>query len=564
MFSHLISVQYCYTYLIDQIPVSLLLYSHIPGAIISLFFGGYVLYKKRDSSSLALFIVCLSFALWCVCDIISWFSFMGSGNIMFVWSSLFLLGLIIFFSSYYFLYTFITKKDLPTWQKIVGTILLLPMTVWTFSGSSLLFYDANSCVAIENDFITGYYYFVQALLLLLIVLLILIKYIKTKDTFIKKEIIFIGIGMVTFLSFLFSSTLLVSILGNSDASSYVYNYEIYGLFGMPILIAFLAYTVVKFKAFNIKLLATQVLVWALVILIGAEFLFIQDNVTKVLASVTLVLAGVLGLIIVRASKREDAHLAEIEKLAENLKITNEKLEIANRQISEFAAFASHEIRTPATVLRGVASEALEGDFGPLSPVIKDKMQKFYVESGDIIDLVNMYLEKSKGELGQMRYDFTPFDMKDMLKGIVNDFQPNAEQQGVVLTDITQVDDTYRLSADQGKLRQVFRNIVGNAVKFTPKGGSVTASVTKNGDKILVKVVDTGNGISKEKISKLFKEFSRVGAKEANLSGSGLGLFVSKGFIDAHQGRIWAESEGEGKGSTFFVELPTKQDVKVLN
>src|SRR4029079_9282091 len=115
-----IQLQYCYDYLINQIPVGLLLYSHIPTAIVALLFGGYVLYKARSLPSITLFIVCVAYALWCLFDLGSWFAFLGSGDMMFMWSQLDLLALVFFTFSYYFLYTFITKRDLPGWQKVLG------------------------------------------------------------------------------------------------------------------------------------------------------------------------------------------------------------------------------------------------------------------------------------------------------------------------------------------------------------------------------------------------------------------------------------------------------------
>ena len=104
------------------------------------------------------------------------------------------------------------------------------------------------------------------------------------------------------------------------------------------------------------------------------------------------------------------------------------------------------------------------------------------------------------------------------------------------------------------MKEVFRNIIGNSIKFTPKG-SVVASISKTNDGVLIKITDTGNGIEKEKIPTLFKKFSRADTKATNAGGSGLGLYLARVFIEAHHGKIWVESEGIGKGTTFFIELP---------
>src|SRR5690349_14127332 len=150
MLSHFINVQYCYEFLVNQIPMGLLLYSHLPVALISLVFSLYVLFKAKSLPSIRLFCTCFLFTFCCPFDLSAWFSFLGSANTMFVWSLLDFTAVLMFLFSYYFLFTFTTGKDLPLWQKIIGVIVILPTSYVAFFGLNIPAYDLNSCISVED------------------------------------------------------------------------------------------------------------------------------------------------------------------------------------------------------------------------------------------------------------------------------------------------------------------------------------------------------------------------------------------------------------------------------
>ena len=549
MISSFINVHYCYVSLINQMSVGLLMYAHLPAALLAIFFGIFILSKTKNIIGVTFFTMCICFAMWCFLSLCTWFAF-NSAITMFTWSLIDLFGLTMFFFSYYFLYTFITDKDLPNWQKITSLLLLLPTAIWTFMGQSLTLFNSNDCTAIENDLVVRYPYFVEAIFIFAVLIFVFSQYRKTKDSILKKKIVLTGSGIAIFLIFFFSATLFVKILSASDASAYVYNYEIYGLFGMPILLAFLVYIVVKFKAFDIKLIGAQALVWALIILIGSEFLFVNDLTNQILVGVTLVISSILGLNLVSSVKKEIAQ--------------KELLEIANNDKSEFMSFASHQIRTPLTAIKGLAANTLEGDYGSINDEVKDIVQKILVCSNDVVALIGQYLNKSKMELGQIGYDFQEFDLAEIVKQTVKGFEPNAEQAKLALKFSTDGASSYLVNADRGKIKEVVGNLVDNAIKYTQltSNGFVEVSVSRKNDKILIKILDNGKGMDDEAKTKLFKKFSRAkDASTTNDQGHGLGLFLVKTFVDAQKGRVWGESEGVGKGSTFIVELPIKQTSK---
>jgi signal transduction histidine kinase len=157
------------------------------------------------------------------------------------------------------------------------------------------------------------------------------------------------------------------------------------------------------------------------------------------------------------------------------------------------------------------------------------------------------------ELNQFTYFITVFDIAKTVRAAVDNVQVNAEQKGVFVTLKLDEKAVVNVKADEGKVREAIGNILDNAIKFTKIGG-VLVTVEDGRDKVIVKIADTGAGISPDMMPLLFKKFSK-NEESKNIMGSGLGLFLSRTFVDAMKGRLWAESEGEGRGSQFYIELP---------
>ena len=541
-----IVTQYCYDYTVNQISLGLLLYSHIPTAIFSILFGSYVLLKEKKRLGWALFFVSLFFTVWSLLDIISWFSFLGSMNVMFAWSFLDLVALLMFLFSYYFIYVFVVKKSLPIWQWVIGVILIIPTAVWTFLGKNLTLFDANNCTAIENDFITSYPYFIEAIFVISIIIFIFYQYRKAKDFGIKKQILLAGSGISLFLIFFFSSTFLVKLFADSDASSYVYNYEIYGLFGMPVLLGFLAFIIVRYKAFDIKLIGAQALILSLVIVIGSEFFFIRTNINRLLTSLTLIITGVIGVNLIRSVKNEVAQREKLEKADASLRAANEAQ-------SDTLRFVTHQIRGVFTSTKAGLASILEGDFDPITVPLKNMVSElFNVQQGGV-ESVQAFLSASQVENGNIFVtDIT--DFKKIISEIVSRLKPKAVAKNIGYEVEIPVDDGYLIKGDKAYLANMVSNLIDNAIIYTEKG-FVKISLTKINDKILLSVKDTGCGITEEDRPKIFTKYGHgKDSRRINVNSNGIGLYLAKKIIDGHNGRIWYETE-VGKGTTFFIELP---------
>lgn len=251
-------------------------------------------------------------------------------------------------------------------------------------------------------------------------------------------------------------------------------------------------------------------------------------------------------------------------LYEQLQITNTQLSTANAKLkeldqmkSQFLSFASHQLRSPLTAIKGYLSMALEGDFGVLPVKIKEIMDVIDNSAQSLIVIVNEFLDVSRIEQGRMKYEFTDVDVKKLIQEVVEELRPNVESKGLAFAFTAKENVSYLSSADVGKVKQVIGNIIDNSIKYTPTG-SIKVNLAKADSKIHISVSDTGVGIDPEEIPKLFSMFSRAkDASKANVSGTGLGLYVAKQMVEAQQGRIWVESLGKGKGSTFHIELLAK-------
>ncbi|MFH1626763.1 MAG: HAMP domain-containing sensor histidine kinase [bacterium] len=542
----LISLHYCYDYFINQTSVGLIMYSHIPTALMAIFFGLFILLKKKALPNIIFFIVCIFFAIWCLLDLGSWFVFFTPQITMFTWGLSDLFAILFFFFSYYFIYSFIKEKDLPLWQKIIGIIILLPTFIWTFFGSNLLAFNFNNCEAIENNHIIIYPYYVEGFFILSIILFVIIQYRKIKDEIKKKEILFSGLGVIIFLLFFFSATLFANHLSSDLTYLYAYNYEIYGLFGMPLLLAFLVYIIVKFKAFDIKMIMAQALVWILVIVIGSEFSFITTLTNQVLVGVTLIISSILGFILVRSVKKEIIQKEKIKKIAEELEITNEAQ-------TDTLRFITHQIRGVFTNTKMALSLILDGDYGPISESLKKIMKDLFDKQNEGVESVQSFLLTSNIDNGNP-YMMEYFDFYIIVSEISSQLKTKAIKKDLDYEVNISADKNFSIMGDKTYLSNAISILIDNAICYTKKGSiKITLSKTDK-DTILFSVEDTGIGISKEDEKKLFTKYGHgKNSRLINVDSNGLGLYLVKKIIDAHNGQVWEKSEVD-KGTTFFIKL----------
>lgn len=525
---------------------SFLYYSHLVAILAAVIFAFVLIPHVRESFAIKLFFATIFFfTVWTIIDIPLWA--LNRPDIdLFLWSLQVLTEVFVYVSAFYFAYVFIAQKDLGYVWKIGLVILLAPIiillpTPYLFPGV-----DLATCVIAEIPLLNFLSTYAVEILLSFLILFVSFWGISVQSNR-KKEIILFTTGLVVFLVAFSSGNIIGSLTENWDLAQI-------GLFGMPVFIAFLTYTVVKFKTFNVKLFATQALVAGIAVLIGARLFYSTTTAGTALSAVTLIGFLVSGVFLVRSVKREIQQREHIEKLAEELQETNTRQEALMH-------FVGHEVKGFLTKDAGAFAAISQGDFGVPPDGMKPFVDRALVESRHGADSVENILKASNLKKGTVAYVKEPFDLKALVAEAVEKARPFATEKGLALS-FTAEESSYQMTGDKTQIGDhVLRNLIENSINYTPSG-SVGVSIRKDpsttlgASKLVFAVKDTGIGITEEDKKLLFTEGGHgKDSQKMNVHSTGYGLFIAKNIVEAHGGAIRAESEGAGKGSTFIVELP---------
>lgn len=382
--------------------------------------------------------------------------------------------------------------------------------------------------------------------------LILFKKYSKAEGVLKTQILFILIG--TFVSTtigVFSNLILLLILQN-------FTFNWLGQVGTVIMIISISYSILKYHLFNIRVIATELFTFSLWFFILVRTLTSTTSEEGIVNGSLLVITVVVGIFLIQSVRKEVEQRDRIEKLAADLELANVRLTELDRQKSEFVSFATHQLRAPLTAMKGYSSLLLDGDMGELPKGARDGIQHIFDSSKTLANIVDDYLNISRIELGTMKYAFETVDLKTLIDSVIGELKPNLDRVGLAFTFKAEPSAVgYRVTADRDKLKQVIANLIDNSVKYTPSGKiELSLSYDKPHHNLVFKIRDTGVGIDPEVLPLLFQKFTRAkNANRVNIRGTGLGLYVARQIVEAHQGTVHAESAGEGKGSTFIVELP---------
>mgnify|MGYP000206236048 CR=1 FL=1 len=320
-----------------------------------------------------------------------------------------------------------------------------------------------------------------------------------------------------------------------------------GDYSTIVLLAFIAYAIVKRELFGIKVILTEFLVGAIGVILLIQSFLAPDVWTKVFNFLIFFFFSILGYLLIKSVLQEIKLRAQLEKAYKELK----KLDEAK---TEFLSIASHQLRTPLTAIKGYVAMLKEGIFGKLSDQVLEILNKVYISNERLINLVNSLLDIARLETGRLEFHFQPLQLEEVVESVIKEVSVAAQKKGIYLKYKKPKKPLPKVKADPEKIRQVILNIIDNAVKYTMKGG-VTIKFKVKKDRCILIVKDTGIGMTEEELEKAFQMYRRGQGVRMFPEGSGLGLYIAKKFVEAHNGRIWAESPGKDKGSTFYLELP---------
>jgi signal transduction histidine kinase len=427
---------------------------------------------------------------------------------------------------------------------LLAPIFLISPTSFNLSG-----FNITTCDAFEFEWFpfTLYAASLGALAMIWIFILFIRRYRRSDSDF-KKQLSLMVSGIESFLFLFFIWTTFayylseINVLPNSQL-------EMYGMFGIVAFIIYIGILMVRFKTFNTKTFAAQALVFALIALVGSQFFYVTDLPSIIVTSATLIVTGVIGIYLVRSVKSEIHQRELIQKQEKDL-------EIANAQQVTLLHFISHEIKGYLTKSEAGFAAISQGDFGVVSPELASMANGALNDVRKGVRTVMDILDASNMKQGTVAYKNSVFDLKDAVKGVVDHLMPAINEKHLTVNMSFAWEIPCKVNGDEEKIRDhVIRNLVDNAIKYTP-AGSITVEVVRVGSVVRFSVQDSGVGITDEDKAHLFTEGGHgKDSVKINVHSTGYGLYIAKQVVEASGGKIWAESDGAGKGSRFIVELP---------
>lgn len=238
-------------------------------------------------------------------------------------------------------------------------------------------------------------------------------------------------------------------------------------------------------------------------------------------------------------------------------VTREK--VIERLKTEFVSISAHQLRTPLSAIKWTIQMLLDGDLGKITEEQKAFIKKINISNERMILLINDLLNVARIEEGRYIYQTVLYNIADIVDSVIKSYKDIIERKSIKFEFLRPSRGFPKVKIDVEKINLAISNLVDNAVKYTPKGGFIKISLTKNKNEIEFSVQDSGIGIPSAQKERVFSKFFRAAnALKKDTDGSGLGNFIVKNIIEAHGGKIWFESE-EGKGTTFYFTLPLKEE-----
>jgi signal transduction histidine kinase len=276
------------------------------------------------------------------------------------------------------------------------------------------------------------------------------------------------------------------------------------------------------------------------------------------------LSGVIFLLIIvlicflfaMSVSREIIFRRKSIKLEELLEHANIRLRELDKEKTEFLSIVSHQLRTPLSILKGYIELIKDGAYGKVELKTVEALRDMDINNEHLVKLVDQFLSISCIEQGCAKYEFVMADICELVDSAMNDLKVKATQKKIEIKWMCPR-KIIKVECDQEKIHHVIFNFLDNAIKYSNKG-AVNVMFEKEGGGVAVRVIDSGIGFEKQDEVNFYQKFYRgSNVKSTAVTGTGLGLYVCRKFVEAHNGRVWAHSNGLGKGGEFGFWIPLK-------
>jgi len=532
--------------MIGVIPVALnfdlLSVGVIVGAIVIL--GFILLFSDKNSTvSKTFFLLSLAISFW---SIFNYVSYQVTGSILTVWMVRF-----VFFSATafaFFLYIF--AHVFPRGNLTFSNVKLSLLVLWTMAISALTltpYLVSYTDLTPEGTASTvhmswGLPFFAATVVFYLFgSLIILFKKTQRAQNEEQKQFKIVGAG--------FGLTFALLIIFNFILPAYfkISFFIPFGAFFVFPFVLLTFYAIYKHQLFNVKVISTGLITILFSIVTFLQIIYAKDLTQIIFQSAVFFLVLTFGVLLIRGVLREIEQREKIEKLAT-------ELQLANDQQTVLIHFITHQIKGFFTMSRNIFSLMLENTFGELNPEMRRMTQQGFDNTTKGVTTVQEILNAANLKKGTVAMKMAAFDIRELVEQVLGELKPRIEAAALHV-ESTLPQGPLSVMGDRFQLHEVFKNLIDNAIRYTPKG-TITVKLGKKDSVAHFEIKDSGVGLSDDDKKKLFTEGGR--GKESlkvNVDSTGFGLYIVKGIVDQHKGKVWADSEGQGKGSTFNVDLP---------
>ena len=362
----------------------------------------------------------------------------------------------------------------------------------------------------------------------------------------KKRMQYFFIGAAAFFSIAFLFDIFLPALG-------VFAFNLLGPLASVFFAGLTGYAILRHRFLDIKIIVVEFLVGVLLVVLAIEVASARSLGDAILAGTVFLGTLAVGIFLVRGVRSEVRHREELERLSAALARANQNLEKLSTFKSQLLSLVSHQIKSPLSIIDGYLSLLLEGSYGKIGEKPRGVLERAKGSARDLVGLIENLLDYRRIEEGRIEYAFERVDARGILSGIFKEFEETAKKKKIRLIPELPERPLY-ISADKQKLSHAVRNIVDNALKYTPKG-FVRGGLHAEGRRAVFTIEDSGAGISATLLPRLFDEFVRGDHTKDRIQGSGFGLYIAKKIIEAHGGSVSVASPGEGKGSSFSIYIP---------
>lgn len=512
---------------------SLALYANLVPAITSLILAAFVFMKAVDRPRANFFIAfVVVFAMWLSSNAILWTSndyYLVAG----FWSAMNYLEI----SFFLLIFLYFLQEVLPAsvrWFGIGAIGVAAISFVTNLAGKSVSGFDLTWCNMENSEFLNTFNLGLEITVLFIILGLGLQQIYKARKK--RSELTRLSIitaSIVLFLGIFSAAEYLASTTGD-------YTYELYALFALPVFVLLLTVAITNYSTFRLADAISKVLFYIFIVFSGAGFFFVTTVASFVLTSVAFVMTICFGVLLLRSYERE-------AKIRDQLQAANENQII-------LIHFITHQIKGFLTKSRNIFAMSLDGDYGTLPDTMRPMIEEGLRSDTKGVNTIQEILNAANIKSGKVIYNMSDVDLKAIVEEVSTDLRAIAEGKGLAF-NLELGDAPVMVKGDRLQLLNALKNLIDNSIKYTLTG-SVSVKLTQEAGKIRFVVEDTGVGITKEDMHRLFTEGGHgTNSQKVNVESTGFGLYIVKNIIEAHHGKVWAESEGEGKGSRFIAELP---------